>query len=60
MMTHYNVSKATDGKYYITVFLESKFSPSWCQLLPEAHETVEAAFEWANVHGLPVLEAQVV
>ena len=59
-MTHYWSQVATDGKCYITVFHESKDGKTHTQILPEAHDSHEAAHEWAKAHGLPILEAQAV
>ena len=57
-MTHYWSHIATDGKCYITVFHESKDGKTSKQTLPEAHDSHEAAHEWAKTHGLPILEME--
>ncbi len=59
-LTHYWVAKATDGKFYITTFSETRAGVKKSLVWPEAHETSEAAFKFANAHGLPILEAQAI
>lgn len=57
IMESYFVQACTDGKFRITVFNVDRLGVKTSLMLPEDHESQEDAFEWANAHGLPILEA---